>query len=195
MRLVLASGSPRRKELFSEMGIRYKSFPSAFDESTVQISDPGKGVCDLARGKAEAARDAWAKTNQEPFVVLGADTLVVLDGQPMGKPKDEDDAFSMLRRLSGREHSVYTGVAILDGEDCETFYSKTDVYFYDLSDEEIREYIATGEPMDKAGAYGIQGIGRLLVRKIDGDYYTVVGLPVAEVVRALKRHGIFTRFD
>lgn len=195
MKLILASGSPRRKELFSEMGIRYKSLPSAFDESTVKISDPGKGVCDLALGKARASRNAWEPQSREPFVVLGADTLVVLDGQPMGKPKDENDAFSMLRSLSGREHSVYTGVAILDGEDEETFYSKTDVYFYDLSDEEIQKYIATGEPMDKAGAYGIQGIGRLLVRKIDGDYFTVVGLPVAEVYRALRRHGISTRFS
>lgn len=195
MKLILASGSPRRKELFSEMGIRYKSFPSEFDESTVKITDPGQGVCDLALGKARTAQKAWGAKNREPFVVLGADTLVVLDGQPMGKPKDEEDAFRMLKSLSGREHSVYTGVAILDGDQTETFYSKTDVYFYDLSDEEIRAYIATGEPMDKAGGYGIQGLGRLLVKKIDGDYYTVVGLPVAEVYRALRRHGISMRFD
>lgn len=195
MKLVLASGSPRRKELFSEMGIRYKSLPSDFDESTVDVSDPAKGVCDLALGKARASRAAWEKKNREPAVVLGADTLVVLDGQPMGKPEDEEDAFSMLKSLSGREHSVYTGVAILDGGKEETFFSKTDVYFYELTDEEIHEYIATGEPMDKAGAYGIQGIGRLLVRKIDGDYFTVVGLPVAEVYRALRRHGISSRFD
>ena len=123
---------------------------------------------------------------------LGADTVVVLDGEAMGKPADEDDAFLTLRRLSGRAHSVYTSVALISGDQEEIFYEKTDVYFYELSDEEIREYIATGEPMDKAGSYGIQGRGRLLIRKIDGDYFTVVGLPVARVARALKKYNVFS---
>lgn len=192
MKFILASGSPRRKELFSEMGIRYRSFPSAFDESSVVITDPGKGVCDLALGKARASRDAWKKKHpdDEPVVVLGADTLVVLDGVPMGKPKDEEDAFQMLRSLSGREHSVYTGVAILDGEDQETFYSKTDVYFYDLSDQEIRSYIATGEPMDKAGAYAVQGRAALFIEGIDGDYFNVVGLPLCALGQMLEHFGV-----
>ena len=123
---------------------------------------------------------------------VGKDTVVVLDGEAMGKPADEDDAFLTLRRLSGRAHSVYTGVALISGDQEEIFYEKTDVYFYELSDEEIREYIATGEPMDKAGSYGIQGRGRLLIRKIDGDYFTVVGLPVARVARALKKYNVFS---
>ncbi len=189
MKLILASGSPRRRELLTEVGIPFTVAPAEFDESSVSLQDPAEGVCALALGKARASRRTCGDDNA---VYLGADTVVVLDGEAMGKPADEDDAFLTLRRLSGRAHSVYTSVALISGDQEEIFYEKTDVYFYELSDEEIREYIATGEPMDKAGSYGIQGRGRLLIRKIDGDYFTVVGLPVARVARALKKYNVFS---
>ncbi len=197
MKLILGSGSPRRKELLSQMGFRYKSCVADFDESAIVLSDPGQGVCDLAEGKAKAAKVKWETEHPddtEDFVVLGADTIVVLDGVPMGKPKDEEDAIRTLKSLSGRSHSVYTGVALVYGDEVKTLCSKTDVYFYDLSDEEIRRYVDSGEPMDKAGSYGIQGLGRILIRKIDGDYFTVVGLPVAEVYRALTALGVEPKF-
>ena len=123
-------------------------------------------------------------------VVLGCDTVVALGGKILGKPKDESEAFSMLKCLSGREHEVFTGVYITDGEKSEGFLSCTKVEFYPLSDETIRSYIATKEPMDKAGAYGIQGLGSVLVKKINGDYFTVMGLPVNECARVLSKFGI-----
>ena len=188
MNLILASGSPRRKELLAELGLEFTIFTAPFDESTVSLAEPETGVQQLAVGKATAAMKRWAE--ERPLtdqVFLGADTIVVLDGVAMGKPADEQDAFATLKRLSGHCHQVYTGVALVTPEKTETFVSCTDVYFYDLTDEEINHYILTGEPMDKAGSYGIQGLGRILVKKIDGDYFNVVGLPVAETYRLLQK--------
>lgn len=189
MRLILASGSPRRREILSEMGYTFDVKTADFDESTVALDDPKEGVQKLALGKALAAV-------QQPGLYLGSDTVVVLDGVVMGKPSDEQDAFRMLRSLSGRTHEVCTGVALVTvGEDgtvehTETFVEATEVTFFELTDEEIDRYIRTGEPMDKAGAYGIQGLGRVLVEGIRGDYETVVGLPAARVYRALREHDV-----
>ncbi|MBR4767475.1 MAG: septum formation inhibitor Maf [Lachnospiraceae bacterium] len=176
--LVLASNSPRRKELLERLGFRFTVKTAGVRETYDPGWEPGKIVEHLAFIKADAV------FRQCPdAVVLGADTIVVLDGEILGKPKDREDAFRMLKELSGRTHDVYTGVAILSEEEKTCFFERTGVTFFDLSDEEIRSYIATGEPMDKAGAYGIQGCGMSLVKKIDGDYYTVVGLPAARVAR------------
>lgn len=192
MHLILASGSPRRRDLLAETGYDFTVYTAPFDERTVKIADPAIGVQNLARGKALAACAAYEKEygSSEDCLFLGADTIVVLDGQPMGKPADEADARRTLKTLSGRTHEVYTGVALVYGNRRETFACRTDVTFYDLTDDEIRRYTASGESMDKAGSYGIQGMGRLLIRHMDGDYFNVVGLPVAAVYRALKQHGI-----
>ncbi len=189
MHFILASGSPRRKEILEELGYLFEIKTGDFDESTVALDDPKEGVQKLALGKALAAV-------QQPGLYLGSDTVVVLDGVVMGKPSDEQDAFRMLRSLSGRTHEVCTGVALVTvGEDgtvehTETFVEATEVTFFELTDEEIDRYIRTGEPMDKAGAYGIQGLGRVLVEGIRGDYETVVGLPAARVYRALREHDV-----
>ena len=189
MHFILASGSPRRKEILEELGYQFEIKTGDFDESTVALDDPKEGVQKLALGKALAAV-------QQPGLYLGSDTVVVLDGVVMGKPSDEQDAFRMLRSLSGRTHEVCTGVALVTvGEDgtvehTETFVEATEVTFFELTDEVIDRYIRTGEPMDKAGAYGIQGLGRVLVEGIRGDYETVVGLPAARVYRALREHDV-----
>lgn len=193
MKFVLASNSPRRREILRELHYDFEVLTADFDESSVSLEDPAQGVQELAKGKASAAAETFK--NGETTLFLGSDTVVVLDGAVMGKPADEEDAFRMLRALSGRTHTVYTGVAAAVTENgaiasVETFVSATDVTFFDLSDEEIRAYITTGEPMDKAGAYGIQGLGCTLVEGIRGDYLTVVGLPAAKTARLLKKLGV-----
>ena len=195
MKLVLASNSPRRREILGGLGYEFDVFAAPFDESAVSLADPVEGVQKLALGKAEASAKA-AEQSGEDTLFLGSDTVVVLDGAAMGKPADEEDAKRMLRTLSGRTHQVYTGVAavVRDGTTgeltSETFASCTDVTFYELSEAEINTYVTTKEPMDKAGAYGIQGKGCVLVSGINGDYLTVVGLPAAETYRLLQRHGV-----
>lgn len=194
MKLVLASGSPRRKEILKELGYEFEVRTADFDEAAVSLEDPAEGVQSLALGKARAA--ALAASVDTPTVFLGSDTVVALDDAVMGKPTDEDEAKQMLRSLSGRTHTVYTGVALVEKNaadeivSAETFAEATAVKFFELRDEEIDWYVSTGEPMDKAGAYGIQGLGRVLVEGIDGDYLTVVGLPAARVFRALRKTGI-----
>ena len=194
MRLILASGSPRRKEILEDLGYNFTIRTAGFDESAVSLERPAEGVQALALGKANAAAEDTFVAEKTVFV--GSDTVVVLDDAVMGKPADEDEAFAMLRALSGRTHVVCTGVAIVEKDEKnevvenETFVEQTEVTFFDLSDEEIRAYIATKEPMDKAGAYGIQGQGCLLVEGIRGDYLTVVGLPAARLSRRLKARGI-----
>ena len=189
MHLILASGSPRRKEILEELGYQFDIKTGDFDESTVPMDDPKEGVQKLALGKALAAVDG-------PGLYLGSDTVVVLDNVVMGKPSNPEDAKQMLRSLSGRTHEVCTGVALVEKNERdeivsnETFVEATEVTFFDLSDEEIDWYVGTGEPMDKAGAYGIQGLGRVLVEGIRGDYETVVGLPAARVYRALREHDV-----
>lgn len=193
MKLVLASGSPRRRELLSELNYDYSVFTAGFDESTVKFESPSEGVMLLAEGKARAAMDTYEGDRSETLF-LGSDTVVTIDGKILGKPGSPEEAKEMLESLSGRTHRVYTGVSLVTEKGSENFFSCTSVTFRTLTEEEIIEYVRSGEPMDKAGAYGIQGLGKLLVEKIYGDYYTVVGLPVAAVYEHLKKYHIYPFF-
>ena len=168
-----------------EAGYDARIIPADIDESALPGEGPFELVERLARAKAETVATGHAEPRE---AVVAADTIVALDGALLGKPSDEADASRMLHALSGTTHQVATGVCIVRDGGTESFVDITDVTFYELSDAEIEAYIATGEPMDKAGAYGIQGEhGRMLVEKIDGDFYNVVGLPIAKVVRTLSR--------
>ena len=184
---ILASGSPRRKELLELMGLEFKVIVSQADEDSVSKDlKPALYVQELALLKASAtAKEVLRNKNA---VIISADTIVTLDGQILGKPKDEDDAFNMLSKLLGREHEVYTGYCVMRISDGKAVCGKvrTKVKFKDLSDDKIRGYINSGEPMDKAGAYGIQGLGSLLIEKIDGDYFNVVGLPISALADTLE---------
>ena len=182
-KLILASSSPRRKELLSYTQLPFEIVVSHVEEHFNERSTPEEIVQVLALQKAEAV----ANILDQDVVVLGADTIVTIDNQILGKPKDETEARRMLKQLSGREHIVYTGVAIVSADESTTFYEETKVEFWELSDEEINNYIKSGEPFDKAGAYGIQQLGSILVKRIDGDYFNVVGLPIAKTVRELKK--------
>lgn len=181
MSLILASASPRRKEIMETAGLLFSVHVSDTDETLPDGITASDAVTELSYRKALAVAKKFPEDT-----VIGADTVVTLDGIILGKPSDEDDAKKMLRTLSGRTHQVFTGVCIIKNGKANRFFEKTDVTFFDLSDEEIQSYIATGEPMDKAGAYGIQGRGCTLVKKICGDYFNVVGLPVARLLRKLK---------
>ncbi|WP_040207789.1 Maf family protein [Neobacillus jeddahensis] len=182
--LILASSSPRRKELLENLHLSFAISSSEVDESFDPSLSPEDVVMELAERKARAV----FKENQDAFVI-GSDTIVVADGQILGKPADEAEAIRMLTRLSGRQHEVFTGVAILSPTKSTRFYEKTEVWFWELTDEEIKAYVQSGEPLDKAGAYGIQQLGSMLVKKINGDYFAVVGLPVARTIRELKKVG------
>ena len=174
--LYLASQSPRRTELLTQVGIDHTVVSSSYEEPNEGYDSPIAMVKAQALGKARCAVGI-----PKGGVVLGADTIVVLDNEVLGKPQDEADARKMLERLSGRSHSVVTGVALLIKGDEVVFHNETKVYFKELAPFEIESYIASGEPMDKAGAYGIQGKGALWVEKIEGSYTNVVGLPVEHV--------------
>ena len=182
MDLILASSSPRRKELLEMLKIPFQVKVSYAEETYQNGMEPQEIVMELARIKSTAI----AETNRDS-VVIGADTIVVMDGDILGKPKNTEEAISMLTRLSGSVHQVYTGVAILKGQDSILFYEKTDVEFWTLDKEEIEQYVLTGESFDKAGSYGIQGYGSLLVKRIQGDYFTVVGLPISRLKRELAK--------
>ena len=180
--LVLASASPRRKELISFISSDVKIFPADVDES---FSDdiPAESVPEiLAVRKAKVVADMFPEDT-----VIGSDTSVIVDGIILGKPTDKEDAKRMLRLLSGKTHKVITGCAIFKKGRSISFSESTEVTFYDLTEQEIENYIATNEPMDKAGAYGIQGYGSLLIKGINGDYFNVVGLPIAKLNKVLKR--------
>ncbi len=183
--LVLASQSPRRRELLSQVGIAFRVAPSTVEERITKTA-PDEVVRELSFQKAEDV----ASREPEGTWVLGADTVVSLDGEILGKPADQEEAGEMLRRLSGRSHSVYTGVTLYKREAeriwSECFSEETRVTFYPMTEEEIRRYVATGDPLDKAGAYGIQGPAAAFIRCIDGDYNNVVGLPVAAVYQRWK---------
>ena len=184
--LLLASKSPRRRELLQLLGLPHSIISVDCDESYPAGLSPEETVRYVSRKKADAARSQA----QGEDLILTADTMVFLDDRRFGKPADEDDAFSMLRALSGREHLVCTGVTLLRGEDCLTEAEATKVRFAPLSDDLIRAYIRTGEPMDKAGAYGIQGKGSLLVEGVSGDFFNVIGLPVHRLSCMLEHFGI-----
>lgn len=177
--IILASQSPRRRELFRYITENFKAVSSDVDESLPQGISPSDAVLHLSKIKAEPFRN-------DDDIVIGADTVVALDGTILGKPQDDDDAVKMLKSLSGREHSVFTGVTILSKDKEKSFFVETRVKFFPLRDEDISAYIETREHVDKAGAYGIQGFGSLFAEKIDGDYFNVVGLPVSRLNRELK---------
>lgn len=199
--LILGSQSPRRRELLKQAGLDFTVRTADIDETKYETDDPIRTVCATCEAKARAiAEQLQAERASSQFslcdshLILTSDTIVVLDGRIMGKPHSEAQAEEMLTALSGREHSVYTAFTLLPmgGKSAEvrTEYAETRVRFRELSREEVLAYIASGEPMDKAGAYGIQGLGALLVESIQGDYYTVMGLPLCRVCEALKRYGI-----
>lgn len=176
--LILASKSPRRRELLSLITTDFEIKSADVDESLPEGISPQEAVLHLSKIKAEPF------DNGED-IVIGADTVVAVDGKILGKPADRQQAAEMLKSLSGKYHSVFTGVTVIKPEQSVTFSVETKVKFFDLSDDEIDSYIATGECDDKAGAYGIQGKGSLLVEKIDGDYFNVVGLPISKLNKYL----------
>ena len=184
-KLILASASPRRSELLALTGLSFEVRPGNGEE-IIHEKEPDRIVEELSAAKAENV----LRGSSDGDVIIGADTVVALDGAVMGKPGDEEEAFSMLKRLQGRSHEVYTGVTVLKkgSLEADTFSQRTVVHVLPMSDEEIREYIKTGEPMDKAGAYGIQGRFAVYVQGIEGDYQNVVGLPVSKLYGYLRKY-------
>ena len=191
-KIILASASPRRRELLEQGGIPFTVIPSQAEEK-ITTEQPGQAVEELSYLKCS---DIYEKSLGD-VLVIGADTVVASEGKILGKPSSQKDAVKMLQSLQGREHEVYTGVTIMAREGSEnrkkTFHEKTKVVFYPMSDEEIRSYVNTGEPMDKAGAYGIQGKSAVFIKEISGDYNNVVGLPLARLYQELKNMGIESR--
>lgn len=188
MRIVLASASPRRRELLKQIGLNFEVMVSPGDENT-SISVVWERAVELSRRKAKAVFDVLPR--EEEALVIGADTLVSVEGRILGKPGDEKNAVKMLELLSGRTHQVCTGVTLMyrdgKGETAEkTFYEVTQVSFYPMCEREILEYAATGDPLDKAGAYGIQGMCARYIEKIEGDYNNVVGLPIGRLYQEAK---------
>lgn len=200
--MILASASPRRKELLEQIGAEFVICP-AKGEEVITETDPSAVVMELSRQKAEEVAYGVLIYNEQhadlatpqDILVIGADTVVAYENQILGKPKDEEDARRMLTMLSGKTHSVYTGVTFVfidkegrTGEHC--FFEKTDVCMYPLKEEEIDRYIQSGDPMDKAGSYGIQGRFAIHIKEIRGDYNNVVGLPVARLYHELQKLGV-----
>ena len=190
-RVVLASGSPRRLELLQNLGLQFTVQSSDVDEYTAE-QDPAAVVVLLSLAKARAVADKLKQSSAEPALVLGADTIVVLGAEILGKPTSTQNAYEMLMSLSGKEHKVYTGVSIVEvpGGVEESIFQASSVFFRKLSAEEARFYAESGEPMDKAGAYALQGIASAFVEKVDGCYSNIIGLPVPATVRLLRRHGV-----
>ncbi len=198
MNIILASASPRRKELLEQIGLNFEVLP-AKGEERITKTVPSEIVCELSRQKAEETAAAVEKRNRgnaddDVQIIIGADTIVCLDGRVMGKPAGREDAVSMLEHLQGKKHSVYTGVTVLikkpDQEMIRrTFSCETKVEIYPMERRDIEAYVDTGEPMDKAGAYGIQGRFAAWVKSIEGDYSNVVGLPVSALWQVLKDYS------
>ena len=182
-KVILASGSPRRRELMAGLGVNYevRILPDV-DESYPDTLQGEEIPLYIAKEKA----DAYIPMMQPDELIITADTIVWLDGEVLGKPRDREDALQMLRTMSGRTHEVFTGVALLQGARCLTRFARTEVFFRELAPEEITAYVATGEPMDKAGAYGIQGRAGLFAERLEGDYCNVVGLPLYLTGQMLK---------
>lgn len=188
--MILASASPRRSELLKQAGFSFTVVPSTIEETRTEAS-PGQLAEDLAFQKAnDVYETVKGNYTDQDFMVIGADTIVYYDGEVLGKPADEQEAFDMLKLLSDRTHQVYTGLAIILRKENEKqvhlLHERTDVTFYPISDEELKDYIATGDPLDKAGAYGIQGTFAVHVKEIKGDYNNVVGLPLARLYQTIK---------
>lgn len=190
MKIILASASPRRRELLEQIGVQFTVQPAKGEEKT-GAATPEETVKRLSEQKAKEVADLQKGGD---VVVIGADTIVSYDNKILGKPKDEEDAFRMLSMLQGKKHEVYTGVTLLllvNGEKRKiVFAEKTEVFMYTMTEREIRDYIKTGEPLDKAGAYGIQGKCAAFIEKISGDYNNVVGLPVSRIYQELLQLGI-----
>ncbi len=194
-RIILASASPRRRELLERAGVNFEVIPASGEENRIS-DDPKEAVQQLARDKAVSVMHT-IEDSADGTLVIGSDTVVVFENMILGKPHDIEDAVNTLKKLQGNTHQVYTGVSVLEKKNGvwteHTFYESTDVTFYPVSDEKIRAYVATGEPMDKAGSYGIQGIFGIYVRGICGDYNNVVGLPVARLFYEMKKSEIDLR--
>ncbi|WP_342623181.1 Maf family protein [Pseudomonas alkylphenolica] len=189
--LYLASGSPRRRELLTQIGIPFTTLSASVDESPLPNETAPAYVERLARAKASAGLAALLpREANAALAVLGADTAVVLDGQILGKPVDRDDALAMLAVLSGREHQVLTAVAVADQQRCLSVCVASQVRFRPISSEEAQAYWASGEPLDKAGAYAIQGLGAVFVQRLEGSYSAVVGLPLSETAELLGQFAI-----
>ena len=191
MKWILASASPRRRELLTQVGLTFEVMVSDADENIEESLSPDELVKRLSLIKAAAVKEELsAKGADGDSAVIGADTVVFHKGEILGKPKDEEDAFRMLKSLCGDAHSVYTGVTVLLGDETITFANETKVVFDTISDEEIKRYIASKEPMDKAGAYGIQGLGGAFVTSIEGEYANVVGFPIGEFCHILRERKL-----
>ena len=187
MRIILASGSPRRRELLEMLKVEnLEIIPAKGEEADHPELSPPQLVMELSRCKAAEI----APADEEDTITIGADTIVVLDGKVMGKPSNEGEAAEMLRSLSGRSHTVYTGVTVIRGSRVLSRAEETKVHFRSLSEREIEAYIATGEPMDKAGAYGAQGLASLFVEALEGDFFNVMGLPLCTLGIMLKELGV-----
>lgn len=184
MKIILASASPRRRELLAQIGLDFQVLVSEVEEK-VNTDIPYLVVEQLSAQKAQAVAQKLEK--EEPALVIGADTIVACDGQILGKPRDKEEAVQMLRKLNGRSHQVYTGVTLIFGDKIKTFYEATEVEFYPMTEEEIGAYVETPDPLDKAGAYGIQGFCARYIKGITGDYNNVVGLPVGRLYQEMKR--------
>ena len=180
--IILASASPRRKEILELADLKFDIMPSNARGITTKTA-PKEVVMELASIKA---KDIYKKSEKQSMIV-GADTVVAYQGQILGKPADEADAKRMLTMLSGQTHEVYTGVCVIEDGKTKTFYEETKVTFYEISDEQIDHYIKTGEPMDKAGSYGIQGKAAVFIKGIEGDYYNVVGFPIARFLQEITK--------
>ncbi len=184
--LILASNSPRRKELLGMLGLRFSVIPDNTPECIDQNLSPAELVMSLAKFKGDNVRKTLSQSRDA--LIIAADTVVATNDTVLGKPKSKEDAEKMLMALSGKSHTVYTGVYLIENltGKSSNFYEKTEVFFKNLDINEIKDYINTGEPMDKAGSYGIQNFGSLFVEKINGDYFNVVGLPVCSLGKSLS---------
>ena len=186
-KLILASASPRRKDLIEMLGLfDLTVIPAGSEAPCPPELSPAEAVCFVS---SEKAKDV-ARRVPGDSLILAADTVVCLDGRLLGKPGDPEEAHAMLRSLSGRRHTVYTGMALLRGERCLTAHAATDVWFRTLSDREIDAYIATGSPLDKAGAYGAQDMAALFVERVEGEFYNVVGLPLCRLGQLMRDFGV-----
>jgi len=178
---ILASQSPRRRELLHLLDIKFKVVPSDVEEIIKEGLSFPEVVMDLATQKAQAIASEYPEAT-----ILGFDTLVILDDEALGKPINRDDAFDMLKRLNGRTHTVITGCALVCCEEVVTLYDEADVTFVSMTDDEINEYLDTGEPFDKAGAYGIQGYGGRYISRVEGDFYSVMGVPLRKLYQLIR---------
>lgn len=186
--LILASSSPRRRELLSIITRRFTVQTSDCDEAIAPGTGPVDAVRELSLRKARAV---WAQQpDQRDLAVIGSDTVVYIDGEILGKPHSHGEAVAMISRLAGRSHTVCTGVTVITAEETRTFHETTEVHFYPLTPREVEWYCSLEEPYDKAGAYGIQAAGALLVQGLTGDYFNVMGLPIAALARALREMGV-----